>query len=160
MNNNNVSRREERQLGTTAGSIDAISDWIRCDLLADSESAPKAAASHSLRHLHLPRLAMYRLAWHVLTAQPTTGSLVARARNDSQQALDESTSSSSPPTTLHEHYECALYLQLFEHALHQAPTVTVRNGLGEWRTPRRHNTAGHVCRPHDNQSTASQQHDE
>jgi hypothetical protein len=126
-NNSNNSR------STTVSGVDAISHWIRSTFLNDSDPTTKSNGKAQSSSVHLQTAC---IVWHgMLTAQPVELPVVLLPVLVTilQQALDESTSSSLPSATTiatndNDH---ALYLQLFEHALHQAPTATVEAILEE-----------------------------
>jgi hypothetical protein len=138
MNNNNVNRKKNDNSSTATADVDAISDWIRSTFLHDSDSTTQSSGKPQSSSLHLQTVC---IVWHgMLTAQPVELPVVLLPVLVTilQQALDESTtssttSSSSPSatTTATNDTDHALYLQLFEHALHQAPTVTVETVLEE-----------------------------
>jgi hypothetical protein len=117
---------------TTLSGVDAISDWIRSTFLNEADPTTQSNGRAQSSSLHLQTVC---IVWHgMLTAQPVELPVVLLPVLVPilKQALDESsssTSSSSPPlsatiiaTNDNDH---ALYLQLFEHALHQAPIATI-----------------------------------
>jgi hypothetical protein len=126
-NNSNNSR------STTVSGVDAISDWIRSTFLNDSDPTTQSNGEAQSSSLHLQTAC---IVWHgMLTAQPVELPVVLIPVLVSilQQALDKSTSSLPPSATtmVTNDNDHALYLQLFEHALHQAPTATVEAILEE-----------------------------
>jgi hypothetical protein len=124
---------------TNVSGVDAISDWIRSTFLNDSDPTTQSNGKAQSSFLHLQTAC---IVWHgMLTAQPVELPVVLLPVLVPilKQVLDESTSSTSssssaPPsatTMVTNDNDHALYLQLFEHALHKAPPVTVETILEE-----------------------------
>jgi hypothetical protein len=136
LHNSNNSRN------TTVSGVDAVSDWIRSTFVNDSDPTTQSNGKAQSSSLHLQTAC---IVWHgMLTAQPVELPVVLLPVLVPilQQALDESTSTSSsssrsssaPPsatTMVTNDNDHALYLQLFEHALHKAPPATVEIILEE-----------------------------
>jgi hypothetical protein len=133
MHKNNVNRKSNsnNSSSTTADADAGVSDWIRSTFLYDTNSTnTQSQGKAQSSSLHLQTVC---IVWHgMLTALPVELPVVLLPVLVPilQQALDESI---SPPsaTTASNDSDHALYLQLFEHALHQAPTTTVETVLEE-----------------------------